>query len=60
MTNCAFGGPDLRTLFITTARIGLTPQQLEAQPLAGGLFAVDDRQPGPARRTCFAAEEGLQ
>jgi xylono-1,5-lactonase len=40
VTNCAFGGPDLRTLFITSARTGLTPAQLEAQPLAGGLFAA--------------------
>jgi xylono-1,5-lactonase len=40
VTNCAFGGPDLRTLFITSARAGLSPAQLEAQPLAGGLFAA--------------------
>jgi len=49
VTNCAFGGPDLRTLFITTASSGLTPAQLEAQPLAGGLFAVAvDRAGRPA------------
>ncbi len=41
-TSLAFGGPDLRTLFITTARVGLTPQQLEAQPLAGRLLVLDD------------------
>lgn len=46
VTNCAFGGPGLRTLFITTARTGLTPAQLEAQPLAGGLFAVAVDAPG--------------
>ena len=40
VTNCAFGGPGLRTLFITSARVGLTPAQLQAEPLAGGLFAV--------------------
>ena len=37
----AFGGPDLKTLFITSARFELSPEQLEAQPLAGALFAVD-------------------
>lgn len=46
VTNCAFGGPDLRTLFISTARTGLTPGQLAGQPLAGGLFAVAMDSPG--------------
>jgi sugar lactone lactonase YvrE len=41
VTSCAFGGPDLRTLFVTTARQKLTPAELAAQPAAGGLFAVD-------------------
>ncbi len=40
VTHCAFGGPGLRTLFITSARVGLTPEQLQAQPLAGALFAA--------------------
>ena len=40
VTSCAFGGPDLKTLYITTARTGLTDRQLEDEPLAGGLFAV--------------------
>ncbi|MBK1670731.1 hypothetical protein CKO28_22175 [Rhodovibrio sodomensis] len=40
-TSCAFGGPDLRTLFITTASIGLDAQALARQPLAGNLLAVD-------------------
>jgi len=38
-TNCAFGGPNLSTLYITSASIGLSEQDLAAQPLAGGLFA---------------------
>ncbi|MCB2014159.1 MAG: SMP-30/gluconolactonase/LRE family protein [Sphingobium sp.] len=38
-TSCAFGGPGLSTLFITSARIGLNPTELASQPLAGGLFA---------------------
>jgi len=40
VTNVAFGGPDLDTLYVTTARSGLDDAQRAAQPLAGGLFAV--------------------
>jgi D-xylonolactonase len=36
----------LRTLFITTATSGLSPSQREAEPLAGGLFAVEIESPG--------------
>jgi sugar lactone lactonase YvrE len=36
-----FGGADLRTLYVTTARIMLTPEQLAAEPLAGAIFALD-------------------
>jgi len=41
VTSCAFGGPDLRTLYITSAANGLSEQQLEREPLAGGLFALE-------------------
>lgn len=41
VTSCAFGGPDLRTLYVTTASIGLDAAEIARQPLAGGLFAVD-------------------
>jgi sugar lactone lactonase YvrE len=40
ITACAFGGPDLRTLFITTARQRLTEAQCAEQPDAGDLFAL--------------------
>jgi L-arabinonolactonase len=39
-TCCAFGGPDLDTLYITSSRMGCTEEQLSEQPLAGALFAV--------------------
>jgi sugar lactone lactonase YvrE len=39
-TCCVFGGPDLDTLYITTARQKLTPEQLMPQPLAGNVFAL--------------------
>ncbi|MDW3213870.1 MAG: SMP-30/gluconolactonase/LRE family protein [Ilumatobacteraceae bacterium] len=41
ITSCAFGGPDLTTLFITSARGGLPDEQLREQPHAGALFALD-------------------
>ena len=37
---CAFGGHNLDDLYITTAREGLTEEDLVEQPLAGGLFRV--------------------
>jgi D-xylonolactonase len=41
VTSCAFGGAKLETLYITTAAVGLSELQLEREPLAGGLFALD-------------------
>ena len=40
-TACAFGGPDLATLYVTTARFRLAPEKLAAEPHAGGLLALD-------------------
>ena len=40
-TSCAFGGPDLATLYITTASQKMSPAELQAQPLAGALLALD-------------------
>lgn len=37
----AFGGQDLKTLFITTANKTMSPEQLAAEKVAGGLFAID-------------------
>lgn len=45
-TSCAFGGHDLQTLYITTARRDLTDWQFERAPLSGGLFAIDVDVPG--------------
>lgn len=41
ITDCAFGGTDLRTLYITSATSGLAPEQRAAEPEAGALFAVE-------------------
>lgn len=36
-----FGGPDLKTLYVTTAAKFLSPERLAAEPLAGALFAIE-------------------
>ena len=46
VTKIAFGGPDLKTAYVTTARVGLDARELEQQPLAGALFAFDAPAPG--------------
>ena len=40
VSSCAFGGKNLDTLYITTARGELSKAQLEAYPLSGGLFSA--------------------
>lgn len=40
-TSLAFGGDDLATLYVTSARARLDPESLESAPLSGALFAVD-------------------
>lgn len=41
VTSCAFGGKNMSTLFITTARQGLTKKEIEEQPIAGSIFLAD-------------------
>jgi sugar lactone lactonase YvrE len=40
-TCCAFGGPDLETLYITTASQQMSADELAKQPLAGALLAIE-------------------
>ena len=40
-TSCTFGGPGLKTLYITTASQRLKPDELARQPLAGALLAYE-------------------
>ena len=40
-TSCMFGGPGLRTLYVTSSVIGLTRAELADQPWAGGVLALD-------------------
>lgn len=39
-TSCAFGGPNLDILFVTSARFGMGPAELEGNTTDGALFAV--------------------
>jgi len=40
-TSCAFGGPDYRQLFVTTATRGLSEHDLRREPLAGRVLVLD-------------------
>ena len=46
VTSCCFGGDDLKTLYITTARIGVKEDAAGDQPNAGGIFSVRLHTPG--------------
>jgi len=41
VTSCCFGGPDLATLYVTTARDDTPSDDLARAPNAGGLFALE-------------------
>lgn len=49
-TSCAFGGPALDRLFVTSARRDLSPDVLAEQPCAGGLLRLDPGVSGVAER----------
>lgn len=58
VTKLAFGGDDLRTAYVTTARAGLDAPALAAQSLAGGLFAFEADVPGlPQPMARFEADQ---
>jgi sugar lactone lactonase YvrE len=46
VTKIAFGGPDLKTVYATTAWKGLSEAQRAEQPLAGGVFRFEVDTPG--------------
>lgn len=48
VTNCTFGDSDLSTLYITTARFGLSDSDLERAPEAGNIMAVQTNVRGMA------------
>lgn len=40
VTSCVFGGKNMTDLYVTTARMGLSDEELNVQPLAGALFVI--------------------
>lgn len=45
-TNCCFGGREMKTLFISSAREGLDEAILDAYPSSGAVFSVELNVPG--------------
>lgn len=48
VTCCSFGGTGYSSLYITTARVGLTKKELEEQPEAGSVFCLNTGTTGKA------------
>jgi sugar lactone lactonase YvrE len=46
VTSLTFGGAELKTIFITTASLGLTPETQPQEPDAGGLFVYESKIAG--------------
>ncbi len=56
-TSLAFGGSDLRTLYITSASVDLTEKEKSAQPFAGALFSIQTQIAGlPSQRFILRAK----
>ena len=47
-TSCTFGGSKMNLLYITSARIDLSDDELNSQPLAGNVFVIETRVKGIA------------
>lgn len=56
VSSCAFGGKNLETLYITTARAGMDEEQLKKYSHSGGLFKVKPGVRG-MRSNCFRSAE---
>ena len=41
VASMAFGGKNLKKLFVTTSRLNMEKDQIKAAPLSGGLFVLD-------------------
>lgn len=60
VTACVFGGDDMKTLFITTARQEMTPVELEQYPLSGSLFRVVVNVRGATKNKVSLEASGLR
>ena len=54
-TSCAFGGPGMTDLYVTSASIGLSEAELSEQPLAGRLLRLRPGPVGLPSTTTYAA-----
>ena len=52
ITKLAFGGDDLKTVYVSTAWKGLSEAQRQRQPLAGALFSFEAPVPGQPQARC--------
>jgi sugar lactone lactonase YvrE len=59
-TCVCLGGPDLKTLFVTTARKFLDRAQLRAEPFAGSILALDVDVPGFPEHRFGGREPGIE
>ena len=57
VTSCCFGGPENRTLFVTTARILLDDIDLDAYPDSGSVYRIETDTTGLAAH-CFGLPAG--
>jgi sugar lactone lactonase YvrE len=55
-SSCAFGGPGMAELYVTTARVRLSEAELAAQPLAGRLLRF---RPGPIGLPSAASQAAI-
>ena len=46
ITSCTFGGKDLKTLFVTTAKMGMSDEEKVKYPEAGNVFAINTNYQG--------------
>ncbi|MCL4343867.1 MAG: SMP-30/gluconolactonase/LRE family protein [Nitrososphaerota archaeon] len=46
VTSLTFGGPNLKTIFVTTARQGLSKEEITDQPYAGSVFMINSNVAG--------------
>lgn len=59
VTSCTFGGEHLDELYITTARGGMSPEELERWPLAGGVFKIKPGVEGVAGNRCAVNADSI-
>lgn len=58
-SSCAFGGDGLATLFVTSARVGLSDDELSRYPLSGSVFRISVERKGAPLAPCAMQSEGF-